>query len=188
MSTLTTSTTTTDALIGADPAAVAHADRVIAGLRLPAVGIEVADPATGECIAHIADIDVDGALRAVATAHEAGRSWALTTPRQRADVLRAWYALLVEHTEDLAHLISREMGKPLAEARGEVKYGTDFVRWYAEEAVRPGGNVRGRPTAARPSSPAAPRWDSRCSSRRGTSRWRWRPARSRRLWLPAVRR
>ncbi|WOC62774.1 aldehyde dehydrogenase family protein [Paenarthrobacter sp. AT5] len=48
-------------------------------------------------------------------------------------------------TEELAHLISREMGKPLAEARGEVKYGTDFVRWYAEEAVRPAGNFRDTP-------------------------------------------
>jgi succinate-semialdehyde dehydrogenase/glutarate-semialdehyde dehydrogenase len=138
MSTLTT----TDTLVGADPAAVGLADRVTAGLGLPADGIKVADPATGEHIAHIEDIDVDGALHAVATAHEAGHSWARTTPRQRADVLHAWHALLVAHTEDLAHLISREMGKPLAEARGEVKYGSDFVRWYAEEAVRPGGGFR----------------------------------------------
>ena len=75
-------------------------------------------------------------------ADEAGADWSRTTPRQRADVLHAWYDKLVAHTEDLAHLISREMGKPLSEARGEVKYGTDFVRWYAEEAVRPGGNFR----------------------------------------------
>jgi succinate-semialdehyde dehydrogenase / glutarate-semialdehyde dehydrogenase len=141
MSTLTNH----DTLIPADAAAVAIADRVIAGLGLPADGIEVTDPATGERIAFIEDIDVDGALRVVATAHEAGRSWARTTPRQRADVLHAWHALLVAHTEDLAHLISREMGKPLAEARGEVKYGTDFVRWYAEEAVRPVGNFREAP-------------------------------------------
>ena len=60
-------------------------------------------------------------------------------------MLHAWYELLVEHTKDLAHLISREMGKPLAEARGEVKYGADFVRWYAEEAVRPAGNFREAP-------------------------------------------
>jgi len=142
MSTQTTTRTTNETLVAADPAAVAIADRVITGLGLPADGIEVADPATGERIASIEDIDVDGALQAVATAHEAGRSWARTTPRQRADVLHAWHALLIAHTEDLAHLISREMGKPLAEARGEVKYGTDFVRWYAEEAVRPAGNFR----------------------------------------------
>ncbi|WP_421014479.1 aldehyde dehydrogenase family protein, partial [Glutamicibacter creatinolyticus] len=59
--------------------------------------------------------------------------------RQRAEVLHAWHALLVENTEQIAHLISREMGKTLTEARGEVKYGADFVRWYAEEAVRPAG-------------------------------------------------
>jgi succinate-semialdehyde dehydrogenase/glutarate-semialdehyde dehydrogenase len=143
--TLTTSTTSNDTLIPADAEALAIAGRVVAGLGLPAVGIEVADPATGEPIAFIDDVDVDGALQAVATAHEAGRSWARTTPRQRADVLHAWHTLLVAHTEDLAHLISLEMGKPLAEARGEVKYGTDFVRWYAEEAVRPAGNFREAP-------------------------------------------
>jgi succinate-semialdehyde dehydrogenase/glutarate-semialdehyde dehydrogenase len=141
MSTLTNH----DTVIPADASAVALADRVIAGLGLPADGIEVTDPATGERIAFIEDIDVDGGLQAVATAHEAGRTWARTTPRRRADVLHAWHALLVAHAEDLAHLISREMGKPLAEARGEVKYGTDFVRWYAEEAVRPAGNFRDVP-------------------------------------------
>ena len=138
-------TTDTRALIAHDASALAHADRVIAGLGLPADGIGVDDPATGERIAHIADIDVDGALRAVETADAAGRAWARTTPRQRADVLHAWHALLVEHAEDLAHLITREMGKPLAEARGEVKYGSDFVRWYAEEAVRPAGGFREAP-------------------------------------------
>jgi succinate-semialdehyde dehydrogenase/glutarate-semialdehyde dehydrogenase len=141
MSTLTTN----DTLIAADADAVAIADGVVARLALPASGIEVADPATGESIAHIDDVDAGGALQAVATAHEAGRAWARTTPRRRAEVLHAWHALLVEHTEDLAHLISREMGKPLAEARGEVKYGADFVRWYAEEAVRPAGNFREAP-------------------------------------------
>jgi succinate-semialdehyde dehydrogenase/glutarate-semialdehyde dehydrogenase len=132
-------------VIGADAAAVAFADDVIEGLGLPAEGVEVADPATGEPIACIEDIDVDGALETVATAHEAGRAWTRTTPRQRAEVLHAWHALLVARTEDLAHLISREMGKPLAEARAEVKYGSDFVRWYAEEVVRPAGNFRDAP-------------------------------------------
>ena len=80
-----------------------------------------------------------------ATGDQAGRSWARATPRRRADVLHAWWELLVAHTEQLAHLITREMGKPLAEARAEVKYGSDFVRWYAEEAVRPGGDFREAP-------------------------------------------
>ena len=133
-------------LIAADPVRLQTADRVIAGLGLPADGIAVHDPATGERIASIADVDVAGSLDAVARADAAGRAWARTTPRQRADVLHAWYALLVEHADDLAHLITREMGKPLAEARGEVQYGADFVRWYAEEAVRPRGDWRESPS------------------------------------------
>lgn len=125
--------------------AIAVADSVIGSLSLPADGIAVGDPATGETIAHIPDLDVDAALNAVAEADAAGRDWARTTARRRADVLHAWWQLLVDHTEQLAHLITREMGKPLVESRGEVKYGTDFVRWYAEEAVRPGGNFREAP-------------------------------------------
>ena len=121
------------------------ADDVINALGLPTSGIRVDDPATGQTIAHIPDFDAASALDAVNEADGAGRAWAQTTPRQRADVLHAWWSLLVEHTEQLAHLITREMGKPLAESRGEVKYGTDFVRWYAEEAVRPGGNFREAP-------------------------------------------
>src|SRR2546423_4506021 len=95
--------TAADMLIGADAAAVALADRVIAGLGLPADGIEVADPATGERIAGVEDFDVDGALQAVAPPHEARGSRARTTPPQRAEVLRAWHTLLVAPAEDLAH-------------------------------------------------------------------------------------
>jgi succinate-semialdehyde dehydrogenase/glutarate-semialdehyde dehydrogenase len=62
--------------------------------------------------------------------------------------LRRWYDLLIEHAEEIALLITREMGKPLTESRGEVVYGTDFVRWYAEEAVRPNGNFRDVPAGA----------------------------------------
>ncbi len=136
---------TTTELIAAEPERISLADNVIVGLNLPATGIPVHDPATGETIAHVSDVDARGALDAVRTADSAGVAWARTTPRHRSNVLHKWWELLVEHTEDLAHLITREMGKPLAEARGEVKYGTDFVRWYAEEAVRPGGNYREAP-------------------------------------------
>lgn len=132
-------------LIPADPDRVSYADAVIRDLELPTEGIGVDDPATGETVAHIPDVDVTGALSKVAAADAAGSSWARTIPRHRADVLHAWWQLLVDHTEQIAHLITREMGKPLAEARGEVVYGTDFVRWYAEEAVRPGGDYRPSP-------------------------------------------
>ena len=143
--TTTTAAARTDTLIGADPERTAFADNVIAALPLPGDGIPVHDPATGDVIAHIPDGDVAAALDAVRVADTAGVEWARTTPRHRSNVLHRWWELLVEHTEELAHLITREMGKPLAEARGEVKYGSDFVRWYAEEAVRPGGNYREAP-------------------------------------------
>jgi len=137
--------TTATPLIAADPENVQRADAVIRSIKLPRHGIAVQDPATAETIAHVPDADVEAALAAVATADKAGEEWAKTSLRHRADVLRAWYDKLVAHSEDLAYLISREMGKPLAEARGEVKYGNDFVRWYAEEAVRPVGNFRETP-------------------------------------------
>ena len=138
-------TTVGTPLIEADAQSLALADAVIDSLDLPADGIPVHDPATCQLIAHVPDINSDDALHAVARADRAGRTWAERTPRQRADALHTWYQLLVRNTEQIAHLISREMGKPLAEARGEVKYGTDFVRWYAEEAVRPGGDYRPAP-------------------------------------------
>ncbi|WAC66048.1 NAD-dependent succinate-semialdehyde dehydrogenase [Agrococcus sp. SL85] len=140
-----TTTAPQQALVAADPERVANADRTIARMALPAEGLAVEDPSTGERIATIVDVDVDGALEAVAVADAAGRAWARTTPRQRADVLHAWYAMLIDRADELAHLIVREMGKPLAEARAEVQYAADFVRWYAEEAVRPRGDYRDAP-------------------------------------------
>lgn len=138
----------TDALLEADPTLAAAADAVVAGLALPQSDrvIEVHNPANGSVLTAVPDLSTDDALRAVAAADTAGAQWATTTPRQRADVLYRWYDLLVEHGEELALLITREMGKPLSEARAEVRYGSDFVRWYAEEAVRPGGTVRDVPT------------------------------------------
>ncbi|MBT2555243.1 NAD-dependent succinate-semialdehyde dehydrogenase [Arthrobacter sp. ISL-5] len=142
---MSTASETATALITPDVESLQRASKVIDSIALPAEGIAVQDPATGETIAHVPDADVETALAAVGKADAAGATWARTTLRQRADLLHAWYDKLVAHSEDLAHLISREMGKPLSEARGEVKYGTDFVRWYAEEAVRPAGSFRESP-------------------------------------------
>ena len=124
---MTTSTNVVSPLIAPDAESIRHADTVIQSINLPSQGIAVQDPATAETIAHVPDADVEFALEAVGKADSAGTVWAGSCLRQRADVLHAWYAKLIEHTEDLAHLISREMGKPLAEARGEVKYGTDLL-------------------------------------------------------------
>jgi succinate-semialdehyde dehydrogenase/glutarate-semialdehyde dehydrogenase len=145
--TATTGTERHTGLIAADPDRERAVDTLVRGLSLPAgaPGLDVLDPATDQRIAILPDADPDAALEAVARAHDAGQSWATTTARHRADVLRRWFDLLVEHADDIALLITREMGKPLVESRAEVTYGTDFVRWYAEEAVRPGGNVRDVP-------------------------------------------
>ncbi|MGV9798962.1 NAD-dependent succinate-semialdehyde dehydrogenase [Mycobacterium sp. NPDC003449] len=134
-------------LLTADPKRAAEADAVVNALALPesARRADVTNPATGLTIAAVPDNDPADALGALATADAAGREWAARSPRHRADILRRWYDLIVEHTERIALLITREMGKPLAEARAEVGYGGDFVRWYAEEAVRPGGSMRDAP-------------------------------------------
>ncbi len=136
-------------LVDADPTRLAVSDGVIAQLGLSAGGsgrgFTVFDPGTGLALVNAPDADADRGIHAVAAADEAGREWAATTTRHRADVLRRWYDILLAHADDLAFLTSREMGKPLAEARAEVNYGTDFVRWYAEEAVRPGGSMRELP-------------------------------------------
>lgn len=132
-------------LLTANPQYVAESDTTIAALHGPATGIAVYDPSTGEKIACVPDLTPEEAIAAVGRAHAFGASWAEQSPRHRASILHHWYELLIEHGEQLAKLISREMGKPLAEARGEVKYGTDFVRWYAEEAVRPGGHFQTAP-------------------------------------------
>lgn len=141
-------TTAGGGILTANPKLADAADAVVAGLALPRTehGIDVTNPATGEVLAAVPNADPTAALAAVTAADTAGVEWAARTPRQRADILRRWFDLIVEHAENIALLITREMGKPLAEARAEVTYGGDFVRWYAEEAVRPGGNYRDVPT------------------------------------------
>ena len=99
----------------------------------------VEDPATLEIIGHVADHDLVAARRAVDSAHEAFPEWSRTAPRQRSDVLRRAYELMLRDRRELANLIARENGKSLDDAEGEITYAAEFLRWYAEEAVRPGG-------------------------------------------------
>jgi succinate-semialdehyde dehydrogenase / glutarate-semialdehyde dehydrogenase len=107
---------------------------------------EVSDPATGEVVAVVADASVQDGLAAVGAAAEALPSWAATPPRQRAEVLRRTFELMTERTDELARLIVRENGKALSDARGEVTYAAEFFRWYAEEAVRAGGDLQTAPS------------------------------------------
>lgn len=100
---------------------------------------DVHDPATGAVIRSIADATPGDGIRALDAAVAAQDSWAATAPRTRSDILRRAFDLVQEHKEDLALLMTLEMGKPLAEARGEVGYGGEFLRWFSEEAVRISG-------------------------------------------------
>jgi len=97
---------------------------------------EVQNPATGEVICSVASATSDDARAAMDAAAEAQESWARTKPRDRAEILRRAFDLVAAHADELALLMTTEMGKPLAEAKGEVGYGNEFLRWFSEEAVR----------------------------------------------------
>lgn len=97
---------------------------------------EVRDPSTGEVIKTIADASAADGIRALDAAVAAQDAWASTAPRERGEILRRAFDCLIERREDFALLMTLEMGKPLAEARGEVNYGGEFLRWFSEEAVR----------------------------------------------------
>ncbi|WP_413318630.1 NAD-dependent succinate-semialdehyde dehydrogenase [Agrococcus sp. 1P02AA] len=98
--------------------------------------IDVRDPATGEVIKQIANGSVEDGVRALDAAVAAQDEWARTPARVRGEILRKAFDLLQERKEEFALLMTLEMGKPLAEARGEVAYGGEFLRWFSEEAVR----------------------------------------------------
>ncbi|HET7396896.1 MAG TPA: NAD-dependent succinate-semialdehyde dehydrogenase [Intrasporangium sp.] len=110
--------------------------------------VPVEDPATGATLTRVADATVADGQDALAAAHEAQASWAAVAPRQRADLLRAAYELVTERAEHFATLMTLEMGKPLAESRGEVAYGAEFLRWFSEEAVRVSGRWATAPNGA----------------------------------------
>ncbi|WP_312677584.1 aldehyde dehydrogenase family protein, partial [Microbacterium sp.] len=99
----------------------------------------VADPATGNTLVEIADATPEDGIRALDAAVAAQDAWAATPPRTRSDILRRAFDLLTERADEFALLMTLEMGKPLAEARGEVTYGGEFLRWFSEEAVRISG-------------------------------------------------
>jgi succinate-semialdehyde dehydrogenase / glutarate-semialdehyde dehydrogenase len=98
--------------------------------------IAVEDPATGETLVEVADATVDDAKAALGAAHETFAEWRDTPPRERGDVLRRAYDVITERADDLALLMTLEMGKPVAESKAEIAYAANFFRWYAEEAVR----------------------------------------------------
>ncbi|CAH2902951.1 MAG: Succinate-semialdehyde dehydrogenase [NAD(P)+] (EC [uncultured Paraburkholderia sp.] len=106
------------------------------GARFP-----VTNPATGDTIVEVANSGAADARAATDAAAGALPAWRGKLPRERAEILRRWHALIVENTEDLAKLMSTEQGKPLAESRGEVAYGASYVAWFADEATRIYGDI-----------------------------------------------
>lgn len=105
----------------------------------------VRDPSTGSVLAEVADARPEDGMAALDAAVAAQDDWASTAPRERSDLLRRAFDLVRAHEDDLAALMTLEMGKPLAESRGEVVYGAEFLRWFSEEAVRIGGDYRTNP-------------------------------------------
>lgn len=102
---------------------------------------DVYDPATGQKLADVAKLGPADAERAIAAANAAWPAWRGKTAKERANILRRWYDLLMAHQDDLGRLMTAEQGKPLPEAKGEVAYGASFVEWFAEEAKRVNGET-----------------------------------------------
>jgi succinate-semialdehyde dehydrogenase/glutarate-semialdehyde dehydrogenase len=101
--------------------------------------LDVEDPATGKTLTSVADGTVEDGAAALDAAVAAQADWAATAPRERGELLRSAWQLLTERADQFAMLMTLEMGKPLAQAHGEVTYGSEFLRWFSEEAVRIAG-------------------------------------------------
>ncbi len=110
--------------------------------------IAVTDPATGEHIADVASATPADATAACEAAHQAQLVWAAAPPRDRAEVLRRCWELMMANQQELAELIVREQGKPMADAKGEVAYAAEFFRWNSEEVARIRGTVGTAPSGA----------------------------------------
>jgi succinate-semialdehyde dehydrogenase / glutarate-semialdehyde dehydrogenase len=123
----------------------------IGGKWVPATGgrtFGVDDPSTGEVLCEVADATPEDGKAALDAAVAAQAEWAATAPRERSEILRRAFELLNARTEDLALLMTLEMGKPLAEARGEIAYAAEFFRWFSEEAVRIEGGYQVAPNGS----------------------------------------
>src|SRR6056300_1812503 len=97
---------------------------------------DVSNPARGDVIAQVADLSRADLALAIHGAEAAQKKWAALTAKERCNILRNWYNLMMEHQSDLAMILTAEMGKPLTEAMGEIAYGASFVEFFAEEAKR----------------------------------------------------
>ncbi|HHU5635051.1 TPA: NAD-dependent succinate-semialdehyde dehydrogenase, partial [Acinetobacter baumannii] len=103
--------------------------------------VPVSNPATGEEIGTIPNMGAAEATQAIEAAYTALQSWKALTAQNRADILLAWHKLVLDYTDELALIMTIEQGKPLAEAKGEVRYAASFIQWFAEEGKRIYGDV-----------------------------------------------
>ena len=103
--------------------------------------IEVENPATQEVLGTVPNLGAAETRRAIEAANAAWPAWRKKTAKERANLLRKWFNLIMENQDDLAMLMTAEQGKPLAESKGEVAYGASFVEWFAEEAKRVYGDT-----------------------------------------------
>ncbi|RUV81481.1 MAG: NAD-dependent succinate-semialdehyde dehydrogenase [Mesorhizobium sp.] len=124
--------------------------------RVPALGapvsghaFEVFNPSTGELLAELPDMGVEETRAAIDKAYVAQAEWAALTARERSEMLWQWHQLIVTHTDDLAAILTAEMGKPLAEAKSEVSHAAAYLQWYAEEANRIYGETISAPSTDR---------------------------------------
>jgi succinate-semialdehyde dehydrogenase / glutarate-semialdehyde dehydrogenase len=110
--------------------------------------LSVEDPSTGAALCDVADATADDAVAALDAAAGVQQAWAETAPRERGEIMRRVFDLMTQRSDDLALLMTLEMGKPIAEAEGEVAYAAEFFRWFSEEAVRIDGRWSVNPAGA----------------------------------------
>lgn len=108
---------------------------------------EVTDPATGESLGTVPNMGTAETRRAIDAANKAWPAWRKKTAKERAAIMRRWYELMLENADDLAMILTREQGKPLAEAKGEIGYAASFIEWFAEEGKRVSGDTLASPAA-----------------------------------------
>ena len=107
--------------------------------------LNVINPATGDTISTVAKCGTSETRRMIEAASEAQKAWSSSTAKERAALLRRWFDLIMENQEDLAQILTAEQGKPLAEARGEIVYGANYIEWFSEESKRVYGDVIPQP-------------------------------------------
>ena len=108
---------------------------------------EVVDPANGQSLGFVPNMGIVETRRAIDAANHAWPAWRKKTAKERAVIMRRWYELMLENADDLAMILTREQGKPLAEAKGEIVYAASFIEWFAEEGKRVSGDTLASPAA-----------------------------------------